>query len=186
MPITTDPEWTEAAKRSEKRRLKDKVYRAVEDHHRNSLSQLIGLAYTSLQNHADAEEAVQDAYVRALSYWGSYDYELGMQKWYLQILRNCIANKWNEINRDGMVVEYDAKKDNRLANESGLSRYQQSFIMETISDLPDSHKRVIELYLHHGMTRLEISELVPENVRNVDKIIERFTDNLKGEGLEEE
>jgi len=182
MPITYDPEWEADARRSEKRRRKDKFYRAIEQHYRDSRSKLISLAYTSLHNHADAEEAVQDTYVNALKYYESYDSDATLHDWLLQILRNCISKKWADISKHGMVVEYVESRDNRAETASLLSRYQKAYVLEKIKELSNpTHKRIVKLYLFNDLDPKEISEQLPESVQNVKKIIVRFKESLRGE-----
>ena len=182
MPITTNPKWTKHIEASEKRREKDKIFRAIENHYRDSRSKLVGLAYTSLQNHADAEESVQDAYVNALNYWETYDKTFTMHDWLLQIVRNCISKKWADISKSGMSVEYVESQDNRSEGENLLSRYQKAQLLATIAALPTyGHKRIVELFVFKDLGPKEIAEQVPENLQNVKKVIARFKEGLKSD-----
>lgn len=63
------------------------------------------LAYSYLRNHADTDEAVQDAFVRVYTHMSSYREELPFEVWFTRILVNlCLDRLKNRARRERWLV----------------------------------------------------------------------------------
>jgi len=155
------------------------VYTLIDKHYRKHYKYMVGLAYQAFQNRADAEEAVQDAYANACQYWDSVEVE-HFDKWFMQILRNCIGHKWKDINANGMHVPYDHSLDLRVEEDiSQLSRYQSARVKNAIAKHSLEVQKVLRLYVYRGYAAKAITAISTMNIIAVYSILRRFKEELK-------
>ncbi len=57
------------------------------------------------RNADDAEDLVQEAYVRALQSSNRFDWGTNLKAWLMTILRNAAANRWRDRQRSRVVVD---------------------------------------------------------------------------------
>jgi len=60
---------------------------------------LYGRALKLTRNPAEAEDLVQEALIRALRFWDSYDPEQAIKPWMFTVLRNTFHNRYEALNR---------------------------------------------------------------------------------------
>ena len=119
------------------------------------------LARWLLTNRQDAEDAVQDSYVRALTYFDSFHGEDG-RAWLLAIVRNtCFEWLRKQRNHIEMPVE-----DLELARDRGLSpealqlrKADQLRVRESVEALPAEFREVLVLREMEGMSYKQIARI---------------------------
>src|SRR5574341_450857 len=82
---------------------KQEIYNLIEEHYRAYANILVKRLSNKMGSRYEAEDVVQETYVRACQYWQSYDKELKFNSWINGILGNCIKAKMNDIRHHGMV-----------------------------------------------------------------------------------
>jgi RNA polymerase sigma-70 factor (ECF subfamily) len=75
------------------------------------------LAFWLLRNRPDAEDAVQDAYLRAYRSFGGFQGE-DIRPWLLKIVRNVAFRKLSDHRRATNVISFDAAISDRIGGES--------------------------------------------------------------------
>jgi RNA polymerase sigma-70 factor (ECF subfamily) len=138
------------------------------------------IAYHYLRDAADADEAVQDAFVKVFLHIEQYREELPFDVWFMRILVNACLDRLKSRNRqrrwiaepsedslDTRPVEQAA--DAEPSSEHKLlvkERWQQ--VMKAVASLPDRQKLVFTLSHVDERTAAEISEatgMSPATVR---------------------
>src|ERR1700748_851632 len=68
-----------------------------------------GYALVLTRNHADAEDLVQETYVRAMQAMGRLRPESNVKSWLFTILRNLWLNKLRKVRNGPQMIEMDAE-----------------------------------------------------------------------------
>ncbi|MGO1074116.1 sigma-70 family RNA polymerase sigma factor [Inquilinus sp. CA228] len=168
---------------------------APRDFERLSLAHLdaaYNLAYWLLRDRDDAQDVVQDAYLRAFR---AYDGMVGddIRPWLLAIVRN-VAYRWlsarkrtaNVISFDGGLPRHD--EDDRAlqvasadpsAEDQLLSRADQALVRGALAELPPIFREVIVLREFEGMTYQQIAGVTGVPIGTVMSRLARARDQLR-------
>lgn len=123
-----------------------------------------------------AEECVQEAYVRALKYFSTYDKEKDkFEKWFEGILRNAI--------NDCRDLEKDRGVSHELNDDDGVElvpykreKYTAIALIKSIKN--HRNKLVLSLFLLYGFKTIDIAEYTGISHTSVRQIIYRYRNNI--------
>jgi len=114
-----------------------------------------------LNNRADAEDILQDSFVKAFKNLKQFKYESSFGAWLKRIvINNCINHlkkrklKWVEI--EGAAIEMKAEITENQLNQ--LPKIEH--VKEKIKQLPNGFRVVLTLYLLEGYDHKEISQIL--------------------------
>ena len=134
-------------------------------HHRDSA---FNLAHWILQNREDAEDAVQDAYVRAFRAFDTCE-GAGARAWLLAIVRNVAFTILAARKRSRKVVTLSGELtlgDDLAAVSPDPSpeavvivREGQRFLLDALTRLPPTHRDVLVLREMEGLSYAQISQI---------------------------
>ena len=151
----------------------------VEAYYRENYTVLIKIARRRVGNYSLvlAEEAVQEAFCRALKYFKSYKHEDLFEYWFKRILYNTINQlKTQEMNGG-------ATSDERDGVNYGSTSTPNLTLTKEISDLlekaSDRDKEILNNYFFYGFKSREISELMNISHDVVRDRIRTFRERLK-------
>jgi RNA polymerase sigma-70 factor (ECF subfamily) len=151
-----------------------------------------------LRDAADADEAVQDAFVKAYSHLDSFREELPFEVWFTRILINgCLdrikartrRERWVTSMPDGPGGERDFAE--RMPGRGPtpedvlLSRERRKQLAEAIAKLPNRQRAVLMLSHYEGCTSREVSAMTGLNESTVRVHLFRAVRKLRsllGEG----
>lgn len=138
------------------------------------------IAFHYLRNAAEAEEAVQDAFVKAYSHLGSFREALPFEVWFTRVLINgCLdrikartrRERWITSMPDGPGGERDFAERTPGHGPSPeaqlLSRERRRQIAGAIAKLPDRQRSVFMLSHYEGCTSREVSAMTGLNESTV-------------------
>src|SRR5687767_4113212 len=138
------------------------------------------IAFHYLREGAEADEAVQDAFVKAYSHLQTFREELPFEVWFTRILINGCLDRIKARNRrerwitsmpDGPGGERDFAERTAGHGPSPedqlLSRERRRHLAEAISTLPDRQRSVFMLSHYEGCTSREVSALTGLNESTV-------------------
>jgi RNA polymerase sigma-70 factor (ECF subfamily) len=138
------------------------------------------IAFHYVRDPAEADEAVQDAFVKAYSHLSSFREELPFEVWFTRILINgCLdrikarmrREKWLAPMPDGPGGERDFAE--RMAGSGPspedllLSRERRKIVAAALAKLPDRQRSVFMLSHYEGCTSREVSALTGLNESTV-------------------
>ncbi len=158
------------------------------------------LAYSYLRNHADADEAVQDAFVRVYTHLSSYREELSFEVWFTRILVNlCLDRLKNRARRERWLapghdisVELDvlvpaAGRGSPTPEELLMRREFRARVAQAVSRLPKRQRDVFMLchYDHRSFREVgAITGLRESTVRvHLFRAIRKLRRGLAGGGV---
>jgi len=150
------------------------------------LSAAYRLARYLTRNDSDAEDVVQEAFLRALKYFGGFRGEGASQSraWLLAIVRN-MAYTWRRRHRaDAATTEFDEAVHSEAITdghpESVLSRSDsRETLAAALDQLPPDFREVIVLREIEGLSYKEISEVVDVPVGTVMSRLSRARKRLQ-------
>ncbi|MDX1933313.1 MAG: sigma-70 family RNA polymerase sigma factor [Capsulimonadales bacterium] len=138
------------------------------------LDALYRTALSMTKNPGDAEDLVQDTYMRAFQFFDQFQGGTNARAWLFRILTNLYINAYRRRNREPERVSYDELEDfylyNRLsdASTSGgpspeeivVQQVQIEAIREAISRLPEEYRDAVILADLNEFSYQEISEIL--------------------------
>jgi RNA polymerase sigma-70 factor (ECF subfamily) len=138
------------------------------------------IAFHYLRDAADADEAVQDAFVKAYSHLHSFREELPFEVWFTRILINgCLdrikartrRERWITSMPDGPGGERDFAERTPGREPSPeaqlLARERRRRVADALAKLPDRQRSVFMLSHYEGCTSREVSALTGLNESTV-------------------
>jgi RNA polymerase sigma-70 factor (ECF subfamily) len=138
------------------------------------------IAFHYVRDGAEADEAVQDAFVKAYSHLSTFREELPFEVWFTRILINgCLdrikartrRERWMTSMPDGPGGERDFAERTPgrgpSPEEQLLARERRQRLAEAIAKLPDRQRAVFMLSHYEGCTSREVSALTGLNESTV-------------------
>lgn len=122
---------------------------------------LYGRALKLTRNPAQAEDLVQDALIRALRFWGSYDRDQPVKPWLFTVLRNTFHNhceaqsRRNEINA---AYKGDAEAFRGEAAPDAEAALVAADVRAAVEALPEEFREAVTLVDLQGMAYLDAAE----------------------------
>jgi RNA polymerase sigma-70 factor, ECF subfamily len=150
------------------------------------------LAFTLLRGRADAEDAVQDAYVRAYLAFHQLS-GADIKPWLLTIVRNVCYRRLQQRRRAGNVISLDEAMGPRssVAGDPGLTLQQpspeqaviagseQAMLNAAIGALPPAFREVIVLREIEELSYREIADIIGAPVGTVMSRLSRARTDLR-------
>ncbi len=128
------------------------------------------IAYYYLQNAADVDEAVQDAFLKAFVHLSSFREELLFKLWLTKIVVNgCLDRLKAKKRRDRWMISMGENEhaiiDRHVSAEASpektlLSKEMGAQLRTAVSQLPDRQRAVVVLSQFQGHTTGEISQVL--------------------------
>ena len=186
--VAVDVKALQAAGRLDAAR--EKFAELVSRHQRRA----VRIAFHYLRDAADADEAVQDAFVKAYMHFGSFREELPFEVWFTRILINGCLDRLKARRRrerwiappvlDATGAERDPAEylPSRTASpeEYVLSRERRRQLLAALSALPERQRLVFMLSHFEGRSSREVSQATGLNESTVRVHLFRAIRRLRG------
>ena len=138
------------------------------------------IAYHVLRNAADADEAVQDAFVKVFTHIESFREDLSFEVWFTRILINgCLDRQKSRRRRDRWILpsmdteasDYDrleaARAPGATPEEALLLRERRSQIADAVGRLPERQRAIFLLCHYEGCSSKEVGTMIGLNESTV-------------------
>ncbi|MFQ3548774.1 MAG: sigma-70 family RNA polymerase sigma factor [Armatimonadota bacterium] len=161
--------------------------RLVEKYHR----QAYNIAYRMAGNHADAEDLVQEAFIKAFRFFDQYKRELPFDSWLYKILSNVFIDKLRRKPKapirslDQPIDLGDGETQFEVADKADgpekavLSMEMDSRIQDALSSMPEVFRLTVIYADIEGFSYEEIAEATNTNVGTVRSRLHRGRKMLK-------
>jgi RNA polymerase sigma-70 factor, ECF subfamily len=127
------------------------------------------VALAVLRHETDAEDALQEAFVKAYVYLHSYSPSYRFYTWFSTIVRNVALSHLRA--RDWFVVPLDdsmARPVRSMIEESpelaALASSRSAIVRDAVAALPDRYRRVLILRYWHDLTYEEIATVTEQSL----------------------
>lgn len=126
---------------------------------------LYGYAMTLTRDTCEAEDLVQETYVRATAANNQPDSNSNLKGWLFVIMRNAWLNQLRHQNSGPRFVDLDANEPSMGEVQENphvvyLRKLEQTQVREAIESLPDTYREIIVLRDMEGFTYQEIATVL--------------------------
>ncbi len=135
---------------------------------------ILRLSYAYLKNMEDAEDTVQDVFLKIVEKMPEFNDETHEKSWIIRTTINMCKNKlklfWNK--NVGSIDD---------ANEiASFDKYNEdSDVLKAVMALPQKYRVVIHLYYYEEYSTPEIAQLINKNQVTVRSLLHRGREKLK-------
>jgi RNA polymerase sigma-70 factor, ECF subfamily len=148
---------------------------------------LYGYALVLTQNRTDAEDLVQETYVRAIRAMGRLRDDSNVKGWLFTILRNIWLNELRQRRKAPESVDVEAdERTSGLIDESSesphdvyVAKLEQRHVRRAIQQLPEEAREVILLREWEGLSYQEIATVLDCPVGTVMSRLARARSKLR-------
>lgn len=117
------------------------------------------LAYTRTGNYHDANDILQEVFLRYIRYGKSFESEEHRKAWLIRITLNCcksmISSSWNKHrSSDQLNDELAEKKDNFLEHLD-----EKNAILSAVMSLPQKYRVIVHLYYYEDLPIHKIADM---------------------------
>ena len=133
------------------------------------------VAYYYTKNRDDAEDLVQEAFMRAFRFFNRFKPDTNFKSWILKIMRNIYITN---IKKNKNIVEIPKTSEQYAALDQNLEdkmidEIRENQVKEAIQLLPDDFKEVVILCDIEGMTYEDIAKVTKIPVGTVRSRLHR-------------
>jgi RNA polymerase sigma-70 factor (ECF subfamily) len=136
-----------------------------------------------LKNEQDAEETLQDCFIKAYNSLSSFKGEAKFSTWFYRIVYNTALTKLsskkrkteNEMSSVDEHFNLKSDYDYKVSERKDMSE----FINELVNKLPEKHSAIINLFYLDEMSCEEISKVLNISLSNVKVMLHRSRNALR-------
>ena len=137
------------------------------------------LAYLILGDAAEAEEAAQDAFVKAYLSLDKFDMKRPFRPWLMQIVRNNARNRQRSLSRYAAAVR-NWWQSQRVDDQDVLNQDDSQLLWQAVRQLPTSSQELIYLRYFLGMSEAETAVTLNIKSGTVKSRTHRALKRLRG------
>lgn len=118
-------------------------------------------AWLILRNRADAEEAVQDAFLRAWRFRAAVPEGDGVRPWLYRVVVNaCISKLRADGRRPALGLAVDHEDDGAGPEQLTLADEAHTLVLEALAALPEHLRIVVALRYYAGLPEKDIARVI--------------------------
>ncbi len=122
---------------------------------------MLGVCNRYARNSADAEDILQDAFIKVFDKMHQFKFEGSFEGWIRRIVVNTALKKYSLRRYEKEVVGYEVKdKDESGPEPSAYGHLTEKDLLVLINNLPDGYRLIFNLYVIEGYQHDEIAEML--------------------------
>lgn len=137
---------------------------------------LIRIGFLYMKNMSDAEDVVQDTFVKLVEHGLDFESKEHQKAWLIKVLINCcrdhLKSKWYK-----KIVNFEEN----ICSKSEKINYANNELLQIIMKLPLKYRQVILLYYYENYSVKEISQIINKKATTVNSQLQRARQLLKSE-----
>lgn len=151
------------------------------------IDSVYNVALRMTRNKADAEDLVQETYLKAFRFFGKFQAGTNCKAWLLKILTNLFNNKYRQRIKEPPQVSYDEVEEDflysRLPKETLepagnpeqilFSQIVEDDVKKVMDSLPQEFRMVVILSFIEDCSYKEIAEIMNTNIGTVKSRLHR-------------
>lgn len=136
-----------------------------------------------LKNRMDAEEVLQDCFVKAYNNLKSFKGDAQFSTWFYRIVYNTTLSKLGikkrQIEQSMLSIGEEIDIEDTLADTSGGKKATKELLNSLIAKLSPNYSMVVNLFYLEEMSCEEIADVMGTNTQNVKVLLHRSRAALK-------
>lgn len=124
-----------------------------------------------------AEDVVQEAFLRAVKYFDSYNPTQPLENWFYRILNNSLKDFKNK--EKGHSTDQFDEEDVDGTNCRMMSQDLWKQVQLEISQYDDEYYEILSLYFEHQYNPRDICKIVDMKYKTVETFVQRFKTMIK-------
>lgn len=122
---------------------------------------MLGVCHRYARNSADAEDILQDAFIKVFGKMNQFKFEGSFEGWIRRIVVNTALKKYSLRRYEKEVVGYEIKeRDESSMEPSAYGHLSEKDLLTLINTLPDGYRLIFNLYVIEGYQHDEIAEML--------------------------
>lgn len=128
---------------------------------RKYAGKMLGVCQRYAHNSGDAEDIVQDAFIKVFEKIHQFKNEGSFEGWVRRIVVNTALKKYTVIRYDKEVSGYEINDRNESSIEAtAYSHLTEKELLGLINNLPDGYRLIFNLYVIEGYQHEEIATML--------------------------
>ena len=124
-------------------------------------SRMLGVCYRYARSSADAEDILQDAFIKVFDKLHQFKFEGSFEGWIRKVVVNTALKKYSVQRYEKEITGYEINdKDESAADAPAYSHLSHKELMQLIMQLPDGYRIIFNLYVIEGYQHDEIAEML--------------------------
>lgn len=124
-------------------------------------SRMLGICNRYARNYSDAEDILQDAFIKVFDKIHQFKFEGSFEGWIRKIMVNTALKKYSLRRYEKEVSGYEiTDKDESGIEPSAYAHLTQKDLLALINNLPDGYRITFNLYVMEGYQHDEIAEMM--------------------------
>ncbi len=124
-------------------------------------SRMLGVCHRYARNAADAEDILQDGFIKVFDKIQQFKFEGSFEGWIRRIMVNTALKKYSLRRYEKEVVGYEVKdRDEGSMEPPAYAHLSQKDILDLVNNLPDGYRLIFNLYAIEGFQHEEIAEML--------------------------
>jgi RNA polymerase sigma-70 factor (ECF subfamily) len=124
-------------------------------------SRMLGVCNRYARNSADAEDILQDAFIKVFSKVFQFKFEGSFEGWIRKIVVNTALKKYSLRRYEKEVAGYEVTdRDERPMEPSAYGHLTEKDLLVLINNLPDGYRLIFNLYVIEGYQHDEIAAML--------------------------
>jgi RNA polymerase sigma-70 factor (ECF subfamily) len=150
------------------------------------MNALFNFAAHMTRNRADAEDLVQETYLRAYTRFHQFKTGTNFKAWIFRILRNVAINQYKRMKSCGVTVDFDAVEpildaDSADSGSPHAIDFTAADIQAALARLPEDYRTAFLLFCVEGFTYAEIARIMQTPIGTVMSRIFRARKRLRAD-----
>lgn len=122
---------------------------------------MLGVCNRYARNSADAEDILQDAFIKVFDKIHQFKSEGSFEGWIRRIVVNTALKKYSLRRYEKEVVGYEVKdKDETVLEPTAYGHLTEKDLLNLINTLPDGYRLIFNLYVIEGYQHDEIADML--------------------------
>lgn len=124
-------------------------------------SRMLGVCHRYARNSADAEDILQDSFIKVFSKIRQFKFEGSFEGWIRKIVVNTAIKKYSLSRYNKELTGYEVSDSLQPATDpAAYGHLTEKDLMALINNLPDGYRLIFNLYVIEGFQHDEIAEML--------------------------
>ena len=124
-------------------------------------SRMLGVCHRFARNSADAEDILQDAFIKVFGKMQQFKSEGSFEGWIRRIVVNTAIKKYSLTRYDKEISGYEISDHTQpVSDPTAFGYLSEKDLLALINDLPDGYRLIFNLYVIDGYQHDEIAQML--------------------------